>query len=177
MPWAGGAAPQLDGIPTGPRTAHDPARGVATPEAYRAWAARSGSQAAAFAGEAHWSAERRFKQAFERLALPGFHRAARFDLLVTLGRLGRADVRPGELRLGGGDAVTTTAKRTFGIGDTLLLERRAAELAEACEVPLASLDLALENLGRPAGERLALGASPGALDEAVRSRALVALEL
>ena len=31
VPWAGGAAPELDGVPTGPRTAHDPARGTATP--------------------------------------------------------------------------------------------------------------------------------------------------
>ena len=177
VPWAGGAAPRLDGVPTGARTAHDPARGPATTEAYRAWAARAGSQEQAFAGEPNWSPERRFNQAFDRLALPGLHRAARFDLLATLGRLGRADVRPGSLRLGGSDPVTTTAKRAFGIGDTVLLERRSRELAEACGVPVAALDLALENLGRPAGERLLLGARPGALDEAARGRALGALGL
>ena len=177
VPWAGGAAPHLQDAPVGARTAHDPARGAATPEAYRAWAARAGAQSEAFAGEPNWSPERRFQQAFERLSLPGFHRATRFDLLVTLGRLGRVDVRPGTLRLGGSDLVTTTAKRAFGIGDTMLLERRAAELAEACAVPLEGLDLALENLGRPPGERLLLGASPGSLDEAARSRALAALGL
>ena len=177
VPWAGGAPPHLDDVAAGARTAHDPARGTATPEAYRAWAGRAGSQADAYAGEPNWSPERRFLQAFERLSLPGFHRAARFDLLVTLGRLGRADVRAGALRLGGSDLVTTTAKRAFGIGDTVLLERRAAGLAEACDVPLEALDLALENLGRPPGERLLLGASPGSLDEAVRSRALAAFGL
>jgi hypothetical protein len=177
VPWAGGAAPELDGVPTGPRTAHDPARGTATPQAYRAWAGRAGSQAEAFAGEPNWSAERRFMQAFERLSLPGFHRAARFDLLVTIGRLGLVDVRAGALRLGGSDLVTTTAKRAFGIGDPVLLERRAAELAGACEVPLEALDLALENLGRPPGEGLRLGAGAGALDEAARDRALAAFDL
>ena len=177
VPWAGGAAPHLAGVPTGARTAYDAARGTATPEAYRAWAARAGSQEAAFAGEPNWRPERRFQQAFERLSFPGFHRAARFDLLVTLGRLGRVDVRPGALRLGGSDLVTTTAKRAFGIGDTVLLERRAAGLAEACDVPLEALDLALENLGRPPGERLLLGASPGSLDETVRSRALATFGL
>jgi hypothetical protein len=177
VPWAGGGPPHLDDVPTGARTAHDPARGPVTPEAYRAWAARAGSQAEAFAGEPNWSPERRFQQAFERLSLPGFHRAARFDLLVTLGRLGRVEVRPGALRLGGSDLVTTTAKRAFGIGDTMLLERRAAELAEACEVPLEALDLALENLGHAPGERLLLGAGAGSLDETARSLALAALGL
>jgi hypothetical protein len=41
--------------------------------------------------------------------------------------------------------VTTAAKRALGIGDPMLLERRAAALAEACQLPLASLDLALYN--------------------------------
>ena len=177
VPWAGGEVPGLDGVPTGARTAHDSARGAATVGAYRSWAARAGSQARAFAGEPNWSPERRFNQAFDRLPLPGLHRAARFDLLTTLGRLGRVEVRPGSLRLGGADLVTTTAKRAFGIGDTVLLERRARELAEACEVPPAALDLALENLGRPAGQRLLLGARAGALDEAARGRALGALGL
>ena len=44
-------------------------------------------------------------------------------------------------------------------------------------MPLEALDLALENLGRPPGERLLLGASPGSLDETVRSRALATFGL
>lgn len=156
--WASGELPTLDDVPLGPRTAHDPARGDATLVAYRAWAERAGSQDAAFAGEAAWSPERRFARAYERLALPGLHRDARFDLLVTLGALGLHDMRAGLLQLGGADDTTVAAKRVFGIADTLLLERRAAELAAASDVPLAALDLALWNWNRPprpggAGER------------------------
>ncbi|HET6449512.1 MAG TPA: hypothetical protein VFG31_10430 [Conexibacter sp.] len=147
--WAGGELPSLDDVPRGPRTAHDPARGDATLVAYRAWSERAGSQDAAFAGEAAWSAQRRFARAFERLALPGLHRDARFDLLVTLGTLGLHDMQAGSLQLGGADETTVAAKRVFGIADTLLLERRAGELAAASEVPLAALDLALWNWNRP----------------------------
>ena len=45
--WSSGAVPALDGVKTGPRTAHDPARGARTLEAYRAWAGRSGRALAA----------------------------------------------------------------------------------------------------------------------------------
>jgi hypothetical protein len=153
--WASGEQPVLDGIATGPRTAHDPSRGARTLDAYRAWASRSGSQSAAFTGEAIWTPERRFARAFERLALPGLHRDARFDLLVTLGRLGVYELRAGALQFGGENAVTVAAKRALGIGDPLLLERRAAELAEACELPLEALDVGLYNWER--GERATLG--------------------
>lgn len=146
--WADGQLPALDGVPLGARTAHDPARGTATLEAYRAWAERAGSQDAAFAGDSAWSPQRRFQRIYERLALPGLHRDARFDLLVTVGRLGLHELEPDTLALGGADDVTVAAKRVLGIGDRLLLERRAAELADAAEVPLAALDLALWNWGR-----------------------------
>jgi len=152
--WASGELPALDGdVPLGPRTAHDPRRGTATLAAYRAWAQRAGSQEAALTGEAAWSAERRFARAFERLALGGLHRDARFDFLVTLGQLGVYDMAPETLLLGAGavtDDTVVAAKRVFGIGDPLLLERRARELAEAAEVPLAALDVGLWAWGRPA---------------------------
>jgi hypothetical protein len=147
--WASGELPALEDVPLGPRTAHDPARGTATLAAYRAWAERAGSQDAAFAGDASWTPERRFARAYERLALPGLHRDARFDLLVTLGQLGLHDMRADTLQLGGADETTIAAKRVFGIADTLLLERRAAELAAAAELPPAALDLALWNWNRP----------------------------
>jgi hypothetical protein len=165
--WASGELPSLDGVATGPRTAHDPARGVATIDAYRAWAMRAGSQHQAFTGEPNWSPERRFARVYERLALPGFQRDARFDLLVTLGRLGVFELSAGALALGGSDDVTLAAKRAFGIGDQLLLERRASALAKASEVPLEALDVALYNWHR--GERATLGLGsdatpdPGAL--------------
>ena len=158
--WASGAIPNLEEIRTGPRSAHDPTRDVRTLEAYRSWAARAGSQAAAFTGDATWGPERRFARAYERLSLPGMHRDARFDLLVTLGRLGVYDMRGGSLALGGSDDVTVGAKRALGIGDPLLLERRATDLAQACGVTLEALDLGLHNWQR--AERATLGLGPGA---------------
>jgi hypothetical protein len=153
--WSSGEVPALDEVRTGPRSAHDPARGARTLAAYRTWAARAGSQAAAFTGDAGWTPERRFARAFERFALPGLHRDARFDLLVTLGRLGVYDLQTASLALGGTNDVTVGAKRALGIGDPLLLERRAVDLAQACAVPLEALDLGLHNWQR--GERATLG--------------------
>jgi hypothetical protein len=153
--WASGELPSLEGVRVGPRSAHDPSRGTKTLEAYRTWAARAGSQAAAYTGDAAWASARRFARAFERLALPGLHRDARFDLLVTLGWLGVYDMRAGSLALGGPNDVTVGAKRAFGIGDPLLLERRASDLARACEIPLEVLDVGLDNWQR--GERATLG--------------------
>jgi hypothetical protein len=158
--WASGADPELEGVPTGPRSAHDGARATRTIEAYRAWAARAGRQSAAFTGEPGWTPERRFARVFERLALPGLHRDARFDLLVTLGRLGVYELEAGSLQLGGDNRVTVGAKRALGIGDPLLLERRAADLAAAAAVPLAALDLGLYNW--ESGERTRLGLPPDA---------------
>jgi hypothetical protein len=156
--WESGETPAFDQAEAGPRTAHEAGRGDRTAVAYRAWAKRAGSQEQAFGGEPSWSTERRFARVYERLALPGFNRGARFDLLVTLGRLGVFELRAGTLALGGSDQVTLGAKRAFGIGDPLLLERRAAALAEACGVPLEAMDLALFNWGR--GERATLGLGP-----------------
>ncbi len=174
--WASGELPAPDRIETGPRSAHEPSRDGRTFEAYRAWAARSGSQAAALTGDGAWSPERRFGRAFERLALPGLHRGARFDLLVTLGRLGVYEMRAQALGFGGANEVTLAAKRLLGIGDPLLLERRAAELASACELPLEALDLGLYNWER--GERATLGLGVAAEpDPAALGSALAALGL
>lgn len=176
---ASGQAAPAAGLSGGPRTAHDPARGAETIVAYRRWAERAGSQAAAFAGEPHWDGERRFARAFERLALPGFHRTARFDLLTTLGRTGRYDMRAGSLLLSGASAHDDTAvaaKRVFGIADPLLIDRRAAALAEAAEVPLEALDLALFNWQRGDERRATLGAGHAArADTSGRERAAAAL--
>ena len=178
--WSSGEDPDLEDVQVGPRSAHEPGRGAATIDAYRAWAARAGSQQAAFEGESSWTAERRFARVFERMALPGMHRDARFELLVLLGRLGVYDMRAGALQVGGANEVTLAAKRAFGIGDTMLLERRAADLAEACGLPLEALDLGLHNWG--SGARVGLGVSldtepdPAALDR-VRSALGLALGL
>jgi hypothetical protein len=174
--WASREPPALEAVEVGPRTAHDPDRGQRTIIAYRAWAERAGSQVEAFTGEPSWSAERRFARAFERLALPGLHRDARFDLLVTLGRLGVFELRAGALELGGSDEVTAAAKRALGIGEKLLLERRAIALAGACAVPLEALDVALYNWGR--AERVTLGMGPESEpDPEARATARAALGL
>ena len=163
--WASGEPPRLgEGVVLGPRTTVDPRRPTRTAEAYRAWAARAGSQEQAFAGEASWTPQRRFSRLFERLAIPGFARAGRVELLVSVGRLGLAPIDPAELRLNdAADEATIAAKRVFGIGDSVLLERRAADLAQAAEVPLAALDLALYDFGRPEAARATMGsrAEPG----------------
>jgi hypothetical protein len=174
--WASGQPPQLDAAEPGPRTAVDPTQGTRTIDAYRAWAGRAGSQAAAFTGEAAWTAERRFARAYERLGLPGLTREARFDLLVTLGRLGLYELRAGTLEFGGANEATIAAKRALGIGDSLLLERRAAELAEACVLPLEALDLGLHNWGT--GHRATAGLGPRAEPDAdALESALAALGL
>jgi hypothetical protein len=154
--WASGEPPRIDeNTKIGPRSAHTAQSGGATGDAYRAWAARAGSQRAAFTGEPSWSPERRFARVYERLALRGLHRDARFDLLVTLGALGVYELRADRLQLGGDNETTVAAKRALGIGDSLLLERRASELAGACGLPLEALDLGFYNWS--CGERATLG--------------------
>ena len=153
--WSSGQEPAFEGITPGPRSAFDAAHPMRAVEAYRAWAGRAGSQAAAFTGEASWNPERRFARVFERLALPGFHRDARFELLVMLGRLGVYELRAGGLQFGGENEVTVAAKRSLGIGDPILLERRASDLAGECAIELDVLDVALHNWGR--GQRSGFG--------------------
>ena len=165
VPWSSGELPDLS-VPVGFRTSHDAGAGERTVLAYRAWSKRAGSQAAALAGEASWTPERRFDRVFERLALPGFGRPGRYELLVSLGRLGLVDVRAGSLSLTD-DATTVAAKRVFGIGDKMLLERRARDLADAVELPIEALDLALFNWAAPAAGRATYGSTVAA-DEGER---------
>jgi Alpha-glutamyl/putrescinyl thymine pyrophosphorylase clade 3 len=180
--WCSGSLPDLDGALLGPRSSHDPARGVETLLAYRHWVERSGgTQAEAFAGDPAWSAPRRFGRLFERLALPGFARMGRYDLLVTLGRLGLYELRADSLHFSGArgpsgeDLTTLAAKRAFAIGDELILERRALALAEAVAVPVEALDLALANWGK--GRRASLGFRSDISDRHALERTRAALEL
>ena len=154
--WAGGEAPDIPGAD--PRTV----------PAYRAWAERAGTQAEGFLGEPAWTPERRFGRTFERLALPGLGRTARYELLNTLGAAGVSDVAADALHIGKTDDPTTlAAKRLLVSGDVMLLERRAADLAKACGVRVGALDRALAVWGEgevPASEappavRSALGLS------------------
>ncbi len=172
-PWADGAGLADGEHAAGPRGSWDPAGGDRAIAAYRAWAERSGGLARGWDGEAGWTPERRFGRLWERLALPGFHRSARFDLLVTAGRLGVVPTAADGLHLGGTDPVTTAAKRVFGIGDPGLLDRRARDLAEAAVIPLDALDLALWNFEVPG--RVHLGAGDDVEDPEVRAIAAAAL--
>jgi len=147
----------------------DPRRRTA--DAYRAWVGRAGSQAAAFQGDAGWSAERRFSRVFERLALPGFGRAPRYDLLTALGAAGSYELRAGELHVGGEeDPTTLAAKRLLVSGDRLLLERRARDLAAACDVPIAALDRGLAAWNMPGADLEGTAEAPAALRAALGLR-------
>lgn len=153
--WSEGELPDLD-VALGMRTSHAQPDGTRTVLAYRAWAQRAGGQQMAFAGEAAWTPQRRFDRLFERLAVGSLGRPGRYELLAMLGRLGVVDVRPSALHFAG-DATTVAAKRVFGIGDKMLLERRARELAEAAGVPIDALDLALFNWAAPERGRTTMG--------------------
>jgi hypothetical protein len=170
--WQSGELPDLAGARLGPRSAHDEARGDSTLIAYRRWAERAGSQERAIVADPSWSDTQRFERAFGRLSLPGLDRRARYDLLVTLGALGRYQLTAPSLLLSEDDSVSRAAKRVFGIGDRLVLERRVAELAEASAVPVAAFDLALENWAAP--EPIALGL-PRVNDAGALERARAAL--
>ncbi|HEY4450835.1 MAG TPA: hypothetical protein VGN13_04480, partial [Solirubrobacteraceae bacterium] len=117
--------PLLDGLTLGPRSSHRQGSGARTLRAYAQWAERSGGtagQRAVFTGDHAWPPDRRFARIFERLALPGLTRPARYEMLVTLGRLGLYELRADSLQLASADGEDTTAlaaKRVFGIGDPL----------------------------------------------------------
>ena len=157
--WASGELPDLADVELGPRTAHDASRGTRTLEAYRAWAERAGSQAAGLSGDPTWTPQRRFDRAFERLAMRGFPRGPRYELLVLLGSLRVFDMRPWSLHLVDAmDPTTIAAKRVFGIGDAINLQRRASDLAATLGVPMEALDLALLNWSRGTDDRITGGA-------------------
>jgi hypothetical protein len=157
--WASGETPELP-----------PGRGR-TIEAYRGWIARAGSQAAAFGGEDAWTPQRRFARVFERLALPGFVRSERFELLAGLGAAGRYALEAGELHLAAGDDATTdAAKRLLVSGDKLLLERRARDLAGAAGVPIAALDRGLAVWGTPGDHADLAAEAPPAVRAALSLR-------
>jgi hypothetical protein len=157
--WAAGEAPDL------------PAERARAAAAYRGWAERAGSQAAAIGGDASWTPKRRFARVFERLALPGFPRAARFELLAALGAAGRYPLEADALFFAAGeDATTDAAKRLLVSGDKLLLERRARDLADACELPLAALDRGLAVWGTPGAPVEEAGEPPAAVRAALGLR-------
>jgi hypothetical protein len=182
--WESGRVSDLEDVPLGPRTSHDPTRGPETLIAYRRFAEHAGSQEAAFTGEPAWTPQRRFERVFERLALPGLGRVGRYDLLITLGRLGLYELRADSLHLVTRssslvpDPAPQAAKRVFGIGDPIHIERRALALAQALSTPIEALDLALWNWSQPSSEeRVTLGFPEDTNDAHAVERAGVALEV
>jgi hypothetical protein len=174
--WASGELPELGDALLGPRTAHAPGRGPDTLLAYRSRAEKAGGQSVLFTGEAALTPARRFERGFERLSLPRLHRAARYEFLLLAGGLGLLDVRSSSLLFGveAMDGATLAAKRVFGIGDAINLQRRATELLAASEITPGALDLALVNWARPADDRITAGSHVVA-DPAATARVEAAL--
>ena len=85
------------------------------------------------------------------------------DFLAIVGRVGVVDLVPPSLHFQGSGPTTVAAKRVFGIGDPMLLERRAHALADAAGVPLETLDVALFNFGA-GDDRTTMGASADVAD-------------
>ena len=85
------------------------------------------------------------------------------DFLTIAGRVGVVELVPATLHFQGSGPTTVAAKRVFGIGDPMLLERRARALADAGGVPLEALDVALFNFGA-GDERATMGASATVAD-------------
>jgi hypothetical protein len=159
-------APELEEILTEARpswsdrdTSALPAAKQRTAEAYFAWVERAGSQAAAITGEEIWTPERRFDRVFERLALPGFGRTARYALLTTLGSAGRYELEAQSPQFVEDDVTTLAAKRLFVSGDRMLLERRAKDFVAAADLPIAALDHGLAVWSTP-GEHVDLTVDP-----------------
>jgi hypothetical protein len=118
--------------------------------AYRDWAAR---QEEPLVGDAVWTPEKRFARLFERLSfLP---RGLRYEFLTGIGASLAHPVAAEALHIGAStedDPATTAAKRILLSGDRMLIERRAAALARACEVPVGALNRAFAEWEAGEGE-------------------------
>jgi hypothetical protein len=174
-------SPELEGLELGPRSSHEPRSGTRTLDAFRHASEQAGGAHGLFCGDEAWTAQRRFERIFERLALPGLRRTARFELLLLLGALGIYELEPDSLHLGAergalvNDPTMLAAKRVFAIGDAITLERRSAALAAQAGVAIGVLDLALWNF--LARQRATLGFGADLRDEDAHSRAREALGL
>ena len=102
-----------------------------------------------------WTPERRFGRVFERLALPGFSRAAALRPAASRSAPPAATTLAADAlhSASDDDATTLAAKRVLVSGDAMLLERRARDLAEACGCRSPRSTAALAVWGTP-------GASP-----------------
>lgn len=116
-------------------------------ERHRVWAGES--QLSALTDGAVGSPEARFDRAYERLSSSSLPRHVRFEYLLTSRYAGALpDLEVWTPRLGDAvptDPVAIAAKRVFGIGDPLLLQRRLRAACDVAGVPVAAADLALWN--------------------------------
>ena len=97
----------------------------------------------------------------ERVHVDDLGYATRFHVEACreIGALGRFDLRGWSLHLSDAmDPTTIAAKRVFGIGDTMNLQRRASDLAGTAGIPMEALDLGLLNWSRPPEDRITAGA-------------------
>jgi hypothetical protein len=80
-------------------------------------------------------------------------------VLTGLGAAGRYPLEADAVHFVEDDNTTLAAKRALVSGDRMLLERRARDLAEAAELPIAALDRGLAAWGTP-GAHVDLTAEP-----------------
>jgi hypothetical protein len=151
--WAGGDNPGPQ--EPGPRgVAAD--RQSALWQRYRAWADTHDGQLAALTAGASGSPESRFDRAYERLSIAGLQRPNRIEFLLTAAASGALpDIEVWTPRFGDAaatDPVLIAAKRIFGIGDPLLLQRRLRVACKAAGVPVSAADRALWNWATASGE-------------------------
>ena len=118
-----GARPALAGRRPAVRPEEEPTHRRRLPRVGRR---APGSQAAAHRRRRVWTPERHFARLFDRLALPGFGRAARYSS-SPLGAAGLYELEADALHVAVAhdDATTLAAKRALSSGDAMLLERRA----------------------------------------------------
>ena len=157
--------------------AKDPAAGSGD-VSFERFAAREGGPYTALLADPSWRAARRFERVAERLTLPGITRALRFRLLTALGRLGIVEAQAPALLLAGAGRLDRTlagAVRVFAHDEPQELERRAAQLADAAQIPFDVLDLALWNLAD--APRCTLGEVVGEPAGGALGRVLAALSL
>ncbi len=142
--WASGENPAV--TEPGPRGVPAEKQAVIW-ERHRVWAGES--QLSALTDGAVGSPEARFDRAYERLSSSSLARHVRLEYLLTSRYAGvLPDLEVWTPRLGDAvatDPVAIAAKRVFGIGDPLLLQRRLRAACDAAGVPVAAADLGLWN--------------------------------
>ena len=171
VPWASGELPDLAAVPRGLRSIRRrPAPSPPTARGRRAPAPN----------RPRWPARRRGRPSGASTACSSGSRCRASTAARATTSWSRRDgwasrTSEGAAMHFGDDATTLAAKRVFGIGDPILLSRRANELAEEAGVPVEALDLALFNWGQPSGGRVTMGAGEASTE--LRATVAAALDV